>query len=59
MALAQTINAEVENRLKGIMEFADNNLAVSRWQVNCSTKTQIINSLLEMTEIKNFNTEKY
>lgn len=42
---------------EGIMEFADINLAVSRWQVTSSMKTQIINSVLEITEIKNYKTE--
>ena len=39
------------------MAFADTDLAVKRWQVTNSMKTQIINSLLEITEIKNYNTE--
>ena len=57
MALKQTINAEQKNRLKGIMAFADINSAVNRWQVTSSMKTQIIKSLLEMIEIKNYNAE--
>lgn len=39
------------------MAFADTDLAVKRWQVINSMKTQVINSLLEITEIKNYNTE--
>ena len=42
---------------EGIMEFADINSAVNRWQVTTSMKTQIINSVLEITEIKNYKTE--
>ena len=42
---------------EGIMEFADINSAVNRWQVTNSMKTQIINSVLEITEIKNYKTE--
>ena len=42
---------------EGIMEFADINSAVNRWQVTSSMKTQIINSVLEITEIKNYKTE--
>ena len=57
MALEQTINAEAKNHLKGIMAFADINSAVNIWQVTGSMKTQIIKSLLEMTEIKNYNAE--
>ena len=57
MALEQTINAEAKNRFKSIMAFADINSALNRWQVTSSMKTQIIKSLLEMTEIKNYNAE--
>ena len=57
MALEQTINAEAKNRLKGIMAFADINSVVNRRQVTSSMKTQIIKSLLEMTELKNYNAE--
>ena len=39
------------------MAFTDLNSAVSRWQVTSSMKTQIIKSLLEMIEIKNYNAE--
>ena len=39
------------------MAFTDINSAVSRWQVSSSMKTKIIKSLLEMTEIKNYNAE--
>ena len=39
------------------MAFADINSAVNRWQVTSSMKTQIIKSLLEMTELKNYNAE--
>ena len=57
MALEQTINAEAKNHLKGIMAFADINSAVNIWQVTGSMKTQIIKSLPEMTDIKNYNGE--
>ena len=57
MALEQTSNAEAKNRLKGILAFADINSVVNRWQVIISMKTQIIKSLLEMKEIKNYNAE--
>ena len=46
-----------QNRLKGIMAFANINSAVNRWQVTSSMKTQIIKSLLKITEIKNYNAE--
>ena len=39
------------------MAFAGTDLAVKRWQVTSSIKTQVINSLLEIAEIKNYNTE--
>ena len=39
------------------MAFANINSAVNRWQVNSSMKTQIIKSLLKITEIKNYNAE--
>ena len=57
VALEQTVSAEVKNGLKGIMVFADINSAVNRWQVTSTMEPQIIKSLLEMTEIKNYNAE--
>ena len=40
------------------MAFANINSAVNRWQVTSSMKTQIIKSLLKITEIKNYNAER-
>ena len=57
MTFKRTINAEAKNRLKGIMAFARINSAVNRWQVTSNMKTQIIKSLFEITEIKNYNAE--
>ena len=39
------------------MAFANINSDVNRWQVTSSMKTQIIKSLLKITEIKNYNAE--
>ena len=47
-ALEQTINADAKNRLKGIMKYADVATAVNRWKITNSTKTEFVNSLLEM-----------
>ena len=57
VALEQTVSAEAKNGLKGIMVFADINSAVNRWQVTSTIEPQMIKSLLEMTEIKNYNAE--
>ena len=49
MALEQTINADAKNRLKGIMKYADAAKAVNRWAITNSMKTELVNSLLEMS----------
>ena len=49
MALEQTINADAKNRLKGIMKYADVATAVNRWAITNSMKTELVNSLLEMS----------
>ena len=57
MTLEQAINAEAKIHLKGAIAFPTIILAVNRWQVTNSMKTQIIRRLLEMAELKNYNTE--
>ena len=57
IALEQTINASVKNRLWGIMHFADVATAVNRWIITASMKTQLINTVLEKVDIKNINSE--
>ena len=49
MALEQTINADAKNRLKGIMKYADVATAVNRCVITNSIKTELVNSLLEMS----------
>ena len=51
MTLEQTINAEAKSRLKGIIPFADVSTAVNRWMVTGSTRTEVVNRLLEITEL--------
>ena len=57
MALEQTINAEAKSRLKGIIQFADISTAVNRWIVTGSMRSQITNRLLEMADLKGFNSD--
>ena len=52
MALEQTINAEAKSRLNGIMPYADVASAVSMWVVTNSVRNQLVNSLLELTDLK-------
>ena len=55
MALEQTINAK--SRLKGIVSFADVSTAVNRWIVTGSMRSQIINNLLEVADLKSYNSD--
>ena len=57
MALEQTLNASAKNRLQGIMNFADVSVAVNRWIVTASMKTQLINAVLEKVDMKNIYSE--
>ena len=57
MALEQTINAEAKSRLKGIVSFADVPTAVNRWIVTGSMRSQIVNSLLEVADLKSYNSD--
>ena len=51
MPLEQTINAEAKSRLKGILPFAEIPTAVNRWMVTSSTRAEIVNRLLEITDL--------
>ena len=55
MALEQTINAEAKSRLKDIIAFSDASTAVNKWAVTGSMKSQIANSLLEIADIKGYD----
>ena len=57
VALEQTINADAKSRLKGIMAYADVSSAVNRWMVTGCMRTQIVNSLLESTDLKKYNAD--
>ena len=57
MALEQTIKAEEKSRLKGIVSFADVPTAVNRWIVTGSMRSQIVNSLLEVADLKSYNSD--
>ena len=57
MCLEQTINADAKSRLKGIIPFADVSSAVNRWVVTSATRTQIVNQLLEVADMKNSQAE--
>ena len=57
MALEQTINADAKSRLKGIMAYADVSSAVNRWMVTGCMRTQIVNSLPESADLKNYNAD--
>ena len=50
MALKQTISANAESRLKGIMAFADISTAVNRWIVTASIKSKILNAVLDCAD---------
>ena len=51
MSLEQQFNAEAKNRLKGIIAFADINSAVNRWLVISSMRAQIVNQILDNTDM--------
>ena len=51
MALKQTINANAESRLKGIMVFADISTAENRWIVTASMKSNILNAVLDCADM--------
>ena len=53
MALEQTINAESKSRLKSIIAFADVSTVVNRLVAIGSMRSQIVNSLLEIADMKN------
>ena len=57
MALEQTMNVEAKSRLKGFVAFADISTAVNRWIVTGSMRSQIVNSLLEVTDLKSYNSD--
>ena len=52
MTLEQTINAEAKNPLKDIMSYLDIASAVNRSVVTNSMKNQLVNSLLELVDLK-------
>ena len=52
MALEQTINAEAKSRLNGIMAYTDVASTVNMWVVTNSVRNQLVNSLLELTDLK-------
>ena len=52
MALEQSINAHVKNRLIGIMTYANIDSAVKRWYVTSPTRSEIANALLEYANMK-------
>ena len=52
MALIQTINVEATMCLKGIKGVADPSTAVNRCVVTWSTRSQFVNSLLEISDMK-------
>ena len=51
MALKQTINANAESRLKGIMVFADISTAENRWIVTASMKSNILHAVLDCADM--------
>ena len=53
MALEQTINAKSKSRLKSIIAFADVSTVVNRFVAIGSMRSQILNSLLEIADMKN------
>ena len=52
MALEQRINAEAKSRLSSIMAYADVASAVNRWVVTNSMRSQLVNSLLDLVDLK-------
>ena len=48
MTLEQTINAEAKSRLKGIIAFADVNIAVNNWLITSSMRTEIVNKVMNI-----------
>ena len=52
MGLIQTINVEAKSRLKGIKGVADASTAVNRWVVTGSMRSQFVNSLPEISDMK-------
>ena len=52
MALERTIKTETKSRLKGILDYADVASAVNRWVVTNSMRNQLVNTLLELVELK-------
>ena len=52
MALEQIINAEAKNRLNGIMAYTDVASTVNMWVGTNSVRNQLVNSLLELTDLK-------
>ena len=46
MCREQTINAEANNRLRGIVVYADINSAVNRWLVTSTMRTHLLNDVL-------------
>ena len=57
MSLEQTINAEAKSCLRGIIPYADVSTAVNRWIVTGAMRSQIINRLLEMEDLKNYHAD--
>ena len=47
-----------KSRLKGIVSFADVSIAVNRWIITGSMRSQIVNSLLELADLKSYNSDK-
>ena len=52
IVLVQIINAEEKSRLKCIMAYADVVSAINRWVVTNSVRNQLVNSLLELVDLK-------
>ena len=52
MALEQTINAKTKNRLKGITAYVYVASAVNRWVVVNSLRSQLVNPLLKLVDLK-------
>ena len=52
MVLEQIINAEAKSQLKCIMVYADVVSAINRWVVTNSVRNQLVNSLLELVDLK-------
>ena len=52
MVLEEKIKAEAKSRLKCIMAYADIVSAINRWVVTNSVRNQLVNSLLELVDLK-------